>query len=50
MRLAAAKLVQSDGEAMVMFPLSSLSHLILLKLPNSRVRSFASTTLADRVF
>ena len=49
MYLAAAKAVQNDGEAMVLFPQSSSSYLALLKLSNLRVRSFASTTLADRV-
>ena len=50
MDLAAAKAVQNDGEATVLFPQSSSSYLALLKLSILRVRSFASTTLADRVF
>lgn len=47
MHLAAAKAVQNDGEAMVLCPESSSSHLNLLILFTPRVRSFASTTLAD---
>lgn len=49
MYLVAAKAVQNDGEAMVLCPESSPSHPTLLILSTLRVRSFASTTFADRL-
>ncbi len=49
MHLAAEKAVQKDGEAMVLYPESSPSHPTLLMLSIHRVRSFASTALADRL-
>lgn len=47
--LAAAKAVQNDGEGTVLCPESSPSHLTLLIFSTLRFRSFASTTLADRL-
>lgn len=49
MHLAAAKAVQNDGEAMVLCPESSHSHPTRLTLSTLRFRSFAPTTLADRL-
>ena len=47
--LAAAKAVQNDGEGTVLCSESSPSHLTLLIFSTLRIRSFASTTIADHL-